>query len=152
MLKDRKFKTQFQIAFGSILLAGIVATILTYVVAGVVFLTLQYKELYPANYYEKQLPTIEDYIRKQNTTLLSTDARTRLEKVVPAKGIVYQVVDGNGRILYGTYQTKVIENKEQLYSRLNTTGDIRANMFSPFRSSATTPEYPARCCWHMNWG
>ena len=122
MLKDRKLKTQFQFTFGSILLAGIVATILTYVLAGVVFLALQYKELYPANYYEKQLPAIENYIRQQNTALLSTAAKIGLEKVVPSEGIVYQVVDGDGRILYGTYHTKVIENREQLYSRLNTTG------------------------------
>ena len=122
MRKDRTLKTQFQLTFGSILLAGIAATILTYAVAGVVFLALQNKVLYPANYYEKQLPAIEEYIRRQNTALLSPAARSGLEKVVPAGGIAYQVMDGDGRFLYGTYSAKWIANREQLYSRLNTTG------------------------------
>lgn len=123
MFENRPLKAQVQSTFGLILLTSLIATVVTYAAAGILFLTLQSNELlYPANYYEKQLPTIEDYIRQQNTALLSTSAKAELEKVVPPEGIVYQVVDGGGRILYGTYRTKVVENRAQLYGRLNTTG------------------------------
>ena len=123
MLENKPLKAQVQITFGLILLTSLIATIVTYVAAGILFLTLQSNELlYPANHYEMQLPAIEDYIRQQNTNLLAVSAKAGLEKVVPSQGIVYQVVDGDGRILYGTYRTRVIENREQLYGKLNTTG------------------------------
>ena len=122
MFKNKPLKAQVQITFGLILLTSLIATIVTYVAAGILFLTLQSNELlYPADHYEKQLPAIENYIRQQNTALLGTSAKAGLEQVVPPEGIVYQVVDSDGRILYGTYRTRVIENREQLYGRLNTT-------------------------------
>lgn len=122
MFENKPLKSQVQITFCLILLTSLIATIVTYVATGILFLTLQSNELlYPANHYEKQLPAIEEYIRQQSTALLSTSAKAGLEKVVPSEGIVYQVLDGDGRILYGTYRTKVVEDREQLYGRLNTT-------------------------------
>lgn len=121
MRKDRTIRTQIQFTFVAILLVSIAATILTYAAAGIAFLVLQNKMLYPSNYYEKKLPAIEDYVRQQNIALLNNSSKAGLEKVIPSEGIVYQVVDGDGRILYGTYRTKVIDNRKQLYSRFNIT-------------------------------
>lgn len=120
-MKNRPLKTQFRITFALIILSSIVATIVTYALAAGLFVNLQYKKVYPANYYEKQLPQIKDYIRQQNIRLLMPSARNALEKVIPEKGILYQVLDGEGAILYGTMNQKVIENRQQLYGQFNTT-------------------------------
>jgi signal transduction histidine kinase len=89
--------------------------------AAVLFYNLEYKKIYPANYYENQLPQIKAYILQQNTRLLVPSTRNALEKVIPEKGILYQVLDGEGTILYGTIDQKIIETRQQLYGQFNTT-------------------------------
>jgi signal transduction histidine kinase len=84
-------------------------------------MSIQYKVIYPANYYEKQIPGIEEYIRQRNTALLMQSSQNSLEKFIPGNGISYQVIDGECNLLYGTIKERIIQNREQLYSRINTT-------------------------------
>ena len=119
-MENRPLKRQIQSTLVKILLSAVVTTILTYAFAAIVYVNLQYKAVYPSNYYEQQIPQIEDYIQKESTALLSPSAQKGLEQVIPAQGISYQVLDDEGRVIYGTIDSVFIDNAEQLYRKLNT--------------------------------
>ncbi|MED0708396.1 HAMP domain-containing sensor histidine kinase [Aneurinibacillus aneurinilyticus] len=75
----------------------------------------------PANYYEQQIPAILSYVRKNNEALLNPAARPALEKVIPVEGIDYQVIGKSGDVRYGTSTERIVNNREELLRRINTT-------------------------------
>src|SRR5690606_11369338 len=77
-------------------------------------------KLNPANYYEQQLPTVEKYIDDVGESILFSNNQGQLETVIPIEGIDYQVMDSDGQIVYGTYQTKLVGNGEQLKQNIAT--------------------------------
>lgn len=113
----RRFITSFHL----VLFKSIVSTILTWILlifsVSILFST---NKLNPANYYEQQLPTIEKYIDDVGTSILFSNSQNRLETVIPIEGIDYQVLDSNGQIIYGTYQTKLVSNGEELKQNIAT--------------------------------
>ena len=50
-----------------------------------------------------------------------------MEKMLPNEGILYQVLDKDGNILYGTFNTKIIKDKKELATSLNSTKSIGGN-------------------------
>jgi len=120
-MKNRSLVTQFRFAFAWIVIASITATAITYALAAVIYVNAQYKSIYPANYYEKQIPDIDSYIREKNTDLLLQSGEEKLQRTINGNGIYYQVLDGDGNFLYGTNDDKIFNDKSELYSRLNTT-------------------------------
>ncbi|WP_411336698.1 sensor histidine kinase [Ruminococcus gauvreauii] len=121
-MKNRPLVSQFRITFVFIIAASIAASLITYAVTGVLFLrALNSSEIRPENYYEQQIPDIENYIRRTGAAVLSKEGEKGLENVFPDEGLSYQGVDSDGNILYGTYQRQLFENREQLFSCLNKT-------------------------------
>ncbi|SDG66273.1 HAMP domain-containing protein [Thermoanaerobacter thermohydrosulfuricus] len=120
MLNRKSIKTQFIVIFTAIILTSIIATIVTYFVGFIIFTSIEYKKIYPANYYEKKIPDIENYIRRKGESLLNIKEKSNIEKIIPSQGITYQIIDQNGDILYGTESQKFINNKEDLYKKINT--------------------------------
>ncbi|AUS98032.1 two-component sensor histidine kinase [Clostridium thermosuccinogenes] len=120
-MKNRPLVTQFRLAFTWIVIASITATAITYALAAVLYFKAQYKSIYPANYYERQIPDIDAYIRDKNTALLLQSGEKGLQSIISGDGIYYQVLDGEGNILYGTSNEKIYSDKSELYYRLNTT-------------------------------
>ncbi|GIQ63020.1 two-component sensor histidine kinase [Paenibacillus cisolokensis] len=118
-IADWSLKSQFVLGFALILLLSLLATAATYALGAVLFTRMEYKGVYPANYYEKQIPDIKEYIRKENTALLNPSAKEELERQVPGAGFLYQVVDGDGNYRYGTLHEPVFEGRQQLYDGLN---------------------------------
>jgi signal transduction histidine kinase len=104
-----------------IVLSSLLATIATYAAGIFLFKYLEYKSIYPANYYEAQLPDIETYLRQQNTALLESGAQEMLEQVIPLEGMDYQVLDAKGERLYGSVVGTFFQQPGELYQRLNTT-------------------------------
>jgi len=121
MIKNRPLVTQFRLTFTWIVIASIIATVITYALAAVLYFNVQYKSIYPANYYEKQIPGIDEYIREENTALLMQSGEKGLEKIISGNGIYYQVLDGEGNILYGTNKKQLFNNKKEFFNQLNTT-------------------------------
>ena len=121
MVKNRSLVTQFRITFALIVAASIIASAITYFLAAQYFIQAQNKSIYPANYYEEQIPGIDAYIRKTNLPLLSPSGEAGLRDVISGNGMLYQVVDGQGDVLYGTSQEKLFDTREALFDRLNTT-------------------------------
>ncbi|SET14546.1 sensor histidine kinase [Anaerobranca gottschalkii] len=121
MLERKPLKSQFVITFILIVISSIIATIATYYAGYVIYTKIEYKKVYPANYYEKKIPDIEGYIRKEGVILLNESEKQLLEKIIPSEGILFQVMDENGNMIYGTDYKKLLNGKENLYSKVNTT-------------------------------
>jgi hypothetical protein len=99
---------------------SLIATTVTYFVGTSIYGILEYKKLYPANYYEGKIPHIENYLRKKGIVILNSEEKQSLNKAIPVQGIEYQVMDENGNKIYGTDNEKIINNREELYEKINT--------------------------------
>ena len=128
MLAKKPLRTQFITTFVLILTLSLIATILTYYGGYRAFIFLEYDRVYPANHFEKQIPEIEAEIRQLGTTVFGEEKR--LEQLIPAEGIRYQVVDEHGAIVYGTNQVRLIESRENLYTRINKTEGVGGTYFT----------------------
>ncbi|OZI10848.1 two-component sensor histidine kinase [Bacillaceae bacterium SAS-127] len=113
--KNQTLRTKFITSFHLILFKSVVATIVIWLLMlFCINMLFSMNKLNPANYYERQLPAIENYIDDVGTTLLSNNQQDQLESVIPVEGIDYQVINSNGLIVYGTYRAKSLGNAEEL--------------------------------------
>lgn len=120
-MKNRSLVTQFRLTLIFIILTSIVATIITYVVVAVWFMiSLQNNQLNPANYYENQIPQIEEYITKAKSNILSSANEETLNQQIKGDELYYQIVDNKNNILYGSYMETIFETKKQLFECLDT--------------------------------
>ncbi|HFL2403231.1 TPA: ATP-binding protein [Clostridioides difficile] len=115
-MKNQSLITQFRHTFIFIIIASIVATVITYVFALYLYIHSLNKDIYPPNYYERQVPRIEKYINEKNITLLSQSNEEGLKRTIRGDDMLYQVVDNDGNILYGTNPKKLFKTKEELFN------------------------------------
>ncbi|GLI03999.1 sensor histidine kinase [Paenibacillus tyrfis] len=113
------FRSQFGVAFLLVLLLSFACSIAVWG-ASTYYIFTNEKTVRPANYYEKRIPEITGYALGQKEALLTPAARTALEERIPVAGIQYQVLDAQGKFLYGTMDKSYISSKEELVSKLNT--------------------------------
>lgn len=118
-MKNQSLITQFRHSFILIIMASIVSTVITYVFAIYLFIYSLNKDIYPANYYERQVSGIEAYVNEKNIDLLSQSNEDELKSVIHGDGLLYQVVDDNGNVLYSTNSRKPFKTKEELFSNFN---------------------------------
>ncbi|EGT4675907.1 TPA: HAMP domain-containing histidine kinase [Clostridioides difficile] len=115
-MKNQSLITQFRHTFIFIIIASIVATVITYIFAIYLYIYSLNKDIYPPNYYERQVPRIEKYINEKNIALLSQSNEEGLKRTIRGDDMLYQVVDNNGNILYGTNPKKLFKTKEELFN------------------------------------
>ncbi|HBF6775688.1 TPA: HAMP domain-containing histidine kinase [Clostridioides difficile] len=115
-MKNQSLIAQFRRTFIFIIIASIVATVITYVFAIYLYIYSLNKDIYPPNYYERQVPRIEKYINEKNIALLSQSNEEGLKRTIRGDDMLYQVVDDNGNILYGTNPKKLFKTKEELFN------------------------------------
>ena len=120
-MKHRSLVTSFRLTFTWILIASIIATLITYIFAVLLYFKIQYNNKYPENFYEKQIPKIAAYIREKNTDLLSDKEEKGLKDIISGDGITYRILNSDGNILYGTNKDKIFIGKKELIDKLNTT-------------------------------
>ncbi len=80
-MKNQSLATQFRRTFIFIIIASIVATVITYVFAFYLFIYSLNKDIYPPNYYERQVPRIKKYIDEKNIALLSQSNEEGLKEL-----------------------------------------------------------------------
>ncbi|EGT5421423.1 HAMP domain-containing histidine kinase [Clostridioides difficile] len=115
-MKNQSLIAQFRHTFIFIIIASIVATVITYVFAIYLYIYSLNKDIYQPNYYERQVPRIEKYINEKNIALLSQSNEEGLKRTIRGDDMLYQVVDNNGNILYGTNPKKLFKTKEELFN------------------------------------
>lgn len=120
-MKNRSLVAGIRLTFTWIIITSMIVTIITYVFAACLYFRAQNNSLYPANYYEQQIPKIDAYIREENVSLLSGAEEEHLKNVINGNGIAYQVLDNHANMLYGTNQETLFKSKEDLLNQLNTT-------------------------------
>ncbi|PEB47457.1 two-component sensor histidine kinase [Bacillus pseudomycoides] len=135
-MEKLRIKQQLVVGFLIILIGSLVLTILT-AIGGWYWLQSDGKEkVFPANYYQNQIPSIEEYIKKKEEFLLNMSEKEEFEKVIPMKGIQYQVVDKQGEIRYGTYTKEIITKQNPLLNVINT------NIYAENNNSEITTYVP----------
>ncbi|GAB2546456.1 HAMP domain-containing histidine kinase [Gracilibacillus alcaliphilus] len=120
-MKNRPLITQFRLTFIWIIVASIVATIITYGLTFLLYIMVGFQHVYPANYYEQQIPEIEAYIQEEGVSLLAPETESELQRKISGEAITYQVLDGEGTWLYGTNDQQYFTGKEELLHSVNTT-------------------------------
>ena len=122
-VKEHSLVKSFRRTFLMILISGILATLLTYIIAILLYFGIQDIGKYPENFYEKQIPKIEAYIREKNMDLLYVKGESGLNNIIKGNGngITYQVLSSDCEVLYGTYKDRVIAGTGELIDKLNTT-------------------------------
>ena len=120
-MKDRSLVKSFRRTFVMILISGILATLITYIIAILLYFGIQNIGKYPENFYEKQIPKIEAYIHEKNTDLLYVRGESGLNNIIRGNGIMYQVVNSDCEVLYGTYKESVFADTDKLIDKINTT-------------------------------
>ena len=61
------------------------------------------EKIYPADYYESQIPLVEDYVRDHSDKGISSLQQEDVSELITGDTIYYQFTDKNGKKLYGTY-------------------------------------------------
>lgn len=120
-MKNRSLVTGFRLTFAWIVISSMIATVITYGLVALIYMKNQYNSVYPANYYEQQIPGIDAFIRTKNMELLSAFNAEELSKAIRGDGIIYQVLDSKGEILYGTNKEKLFTDKKEILDKVNTT-------------------------------
>lgn len=118
--KGRSFGTQFRLTLVSILLCTLAASLLTYVVLFAVYACSQASEtLYPANYYEQRAEKAAQYLAEIEN--MEDITKERMDSIVQGRDFFYQVTDGSGNILWGTYDASVFDSEKDMHQKINTT-------------------------------
>ena len=112
-MKNATLAGKFRHMFILIIVSSIAASIITYVLA--FFLFLRSGDIYQANYYEQQVPGIQEYVKKENVALFSEDGEAGLDATIQGDGLLYLVVDADGNVLYGTNPRRPYQSKEEIY-------------------------------------
>ena len=60
------------------------------------------EKIYPADYYESQIPLVEDYVRSHSDKGISSLQQEDVSELITGDTIYYQFTDKNGKKLYGT--------------------------------------------------
>ena len=124
MFERSSIRRQFIYNFMVIIICSIIAFIITFFIGMVIIENVE--SLHPANYYEKKIPDIENYIQAQGEDILNEDNRERLEKVIPTEGIKYRVVGnkyrvvGNNGVNYGTLEKDYNYSMNEMLLKINT--------------------------------
>lgn len=115
-MKKTSLTIQFRQTFVLIVISSIVASIITIALSAFLLVVSMNKTIYPPNFYERQVPYVEAYIRSENTNILAS--KSGIKDVIQGDGLFYQVVDNNGDILYGTFPIKLFTTKDELFDEL----------------------------------
>ena len=99
-MKKTSLAVQFRQTFVLIVILSIIASITTIALSAFLLVLSMNKTIYPPNFYEKQIPFVEAYIRSENVNILLQSGKSGIEDVIQGDGLFYQVVDNNGDILY----------------------------------------------------
>lgn len=121
-MKEKRMKrplaVQFRHTFIQIVVVSVFASIVTIMLSSILtFLSLN-KDIYPADYYEDQIPGIVSYVQKENVSLLEGSGQKGLAAMIKGNGIWYQVTDQDGNVVYGTLAEQPYTSKEDLFTNL----------------------------------
>lgn len=128
-VKKRTLANQYRHTFIKTIAASITASILTMALFGVLFVLSLNRDIYPANYYERQISGIASFVRENETALLLPAGQKDLDSVIEGNGILYQVVDAEGGLIYGTLTEQPYTSTDELFTSFVNKTQIRGGYY-----------------------
>ncbi|MCX7569342.1 HAMP domain-containing sensor histidine kinase [Tumebacillus sp. DT12] len=119
LMERWSLKNQLGATFLLILVLSVLCSAVTYVVGYLWWTHGGDRVVRPANFYEKRMPALAEYVEEQGAALLEADARAAFEEKVPSPGMRYQVMDRSARVRYGTLEGQLAANGAELARLLN---------------------------------
>lgn len=114
-MKKGSLSTRFRWTFVKTIAVSIVASILTIALFSALLVFSLNEDIYPANYYEQQVPGIASYVKEQDAALLRSSGQAGLEAVMKGSKMLYQVIDADAKVRYGTFNKHTFTSKEDLF-------------------------------------
>jgi len=106
-------------AFTLVLLYSFIGSMLVWGATLYVLIQQTGHRILPANYYEQKIPEILSFVDQHQDAVLSPQMQDALERVIPVKGMQYQIVNLNGDIVYGWKGQSFVNGPEDVLSKLN---------------------------------
>lgn len=106
---------EFRYTAVRIVAATAAASLLTVLAAGALFYRALYRDIYPSNYYEQQIPDLTAWVREQNDKLLSKEGVHMLADRLGEGGILYLVADAQGNVLGKNMPFAPYGSEEELF-------------------------------------
>lgn len=128
-MKKRTLANQFRHTFIKTIAASMTASILTMALFGILFILSLNRDIYPANYYERQISGIASFVWENNTVLLLPASQKDLDSVIEGNGILYQVVDAEGDLIYGTLTELPYTSKDELFTSFVKETQVRGGYY-----------------------
>lgn len=125
MFKRYSLKKQFGLTFIVISISTIIAVLITLAM----YLSLiNFKYANPANYYEKMVPNIKEYVQSHVNEVLNSKNKDKLDKIIPQEGFKYEVINLKDNINYGSLNQCLSIDKFDLLDKINTTDYGKNNL------------------------
>lgn len=125
-VKNKSFKKQFVVTFIKILVLSLIFSLLSFYIWLITFTYIRY----PANHYERQIGDIIKKIDENCDNVLDKSFESKMNEIIPHKGMLYQALDGDGNMVYGTLDKKIIEDKNDLVTNINSTKSLDGKSFA----------------------
>lgn len=125
-MREKTFKRQFIVVFVKILVFSFILSLICFFIWYKSFNYIRF----PANFYENQVKNILEKIDENYEKVLDKDFQESLKEIVPIEGILYQVVDMDGNIVYGTFDEKIIKDKQEVITNINSTIKVGGNSYA----------------------
>ena len=118
MLKKYTLKKQFTISFIAIIITSMISTLICITFSMHIINTNDL--VHVANYYEKQVPKIEEFVRNNSNVILNNNFKEKIEKIIPSGGMSYRVINLNTNEHYGNLEHFNL-NKDKILYNINYT-------------------------------
>ena len=115
MFKKYSLSKQINLSFLAIISCTFISTIAGWFIIFVIALHF----LYPANYYDQQLPKWIDYVNHHSSELLNGHGEEELNQLLDFEDVTYQVINFEKNESYGNSEVKEW-TKQQLLLKINT--------------------------------
>lgn len=118
MLKKYTLKKQFTISFIAIIITSMISTLICITFSMHIINTNDL--VHVANYYEKQVPKIEEFVRNNSNVILNNNFKEKIEEIIPSGGMSYRVINLNTNEHYGNLEHFNL-NKDKILYNINYT-------------------------------
>lgn len=118
-------KKDFRQAFFKIIFLSFICSLITFFVWSYSFSHY----MYPANYYELQIPEVLDKLRLEDEVIFDKSYKKLVDSIIPDPGLSYQVIDLEGNYIYGDFDERVVKDKQDLLNSVNSTLSRSRNTF-----------------------
>lgn len=119
-MRRHSLTAELRKTFVSILGAVLAATTLTYALGVWLLFWGEDRFLRPENYAEQVIDEAEGLIDQDGVQILTSKGEEQIQQLIKGEGVQYQILDREGKILSGTYDSVLFHSGRELMKGINT--------------------------------